>query len=459
MAGGIWTTQNKVRPGAYINFETENPIVTEVGSRGIATLAMDLDWGDENKLIEVTMEDLAGGNSLAKVGFILSDAKAKLPNLILQNASVLKIYRLNKNGVKAKITGTQENPLNVEAKYPGTLGNKIAILVANANEYGQYNVQTYVNGYLVDNQLAANIDDLKANEFVTFSGTGTITEMTATLLTGGTNGEIPSTTSGEGAEQTTSYVTAYENYFEVLRLTRWNTLAITTTDEDIALATIDFIRDMRENEGKYVQAVVPNSANADYEGIINNINGVILEDETEINPAEFCAWVAGATAGAAMNESLTGKVIDGAVTIIDLKTNDQIIDGLGKGQFLLSLNQDGTVKVEKDINSLHTFTDKSYTFSKNRVIRELDEIGSGIEGIWETTYLGKVTNNDDGRMLFKSSIIDFLTTLFNNGSIDEFDAENIVVSQGNDVDAVVASIAVKPLDSMEFLYMTVNIEQ
>ena len=50
---------------------------------------------------------------------------------------------------------------------------------------------------------------------------------------------------------------------------------------------------------------------------------------------------------------------------------------------------------------MYTFTaDKSYIFSKNRVIREIDETGSGIENIWETTYLGKVTNNDNGRTLF-----------------------------------------------------------
>ena len=51
MAGGVWSSQNKVRPGAYINFETDNLITTEIGTRGIATMAMELDWGAEGKLI------------------------------------------------------------------------------------------------------------------------------------------------------------------------------------------------------------------------------------------------------------------------------------------------------------------------------------------------------------------------------------------------------------------------
>ena len=61
--------------------------------------------------------------------------------------------------------------------------------------------------------------------------------------------------------------------------------------------------------------------------------------------------------------------------------------------------------------------------------------------------------------LFKSSIIDFLNELKNNRSITAFDVNNIAVEAGSDVDSVVAILAIKLLDSMEFLYMTVNINK
>ena len=449
MAGGIWSSQNKIRPGAYINFETDNLATTEIGLRGIATIAMELDWGAEGKLIELNVDDLYGGNSLAKVGFMSDDNAALLPKLALQNAEVLKVFRLNKNGTKAS-KSLLSDALTATAKYPGTFGNKIAIVIS-ANENGTYTVQTYANGYLVDSQMASTIDELKNNAFVEFSGTGNLGAVTSTLLTGGTNGAVP--TKGSG----TAY-TSYDDYFEALTIARWNTMAVTIENASLYSDVVAFITRMRENEGKYVQAVVSNADNVDYEGIINNINGVVIDD-TNITAAQFTAWVAGATAGAEINESLTGRVITNATSIIDLKTNDDIVAGLKNGQFLLSLNQDGGIKVEKDINSLHTFTEKSYIFSKNRVIRELDEIGSGIESIWENTYLGKVSNNENGRTLFKSSIIDFLTELRNRGAIDEFDIDAIAVDAGADIDAVIATLAVKPLDSMEFLYMTVNINQ
>lgn len=448
MAGGIWQSQNKVRPGAYINFESGNVTSAQVGSRGIVTLGLELDWGKEDELIEVTMEELVNGTSLAKIGLTANDSAALIPYLALQNASVLKIYRLNKSGSKASLTTS--GGLVVTAKQNGTFGNKIALVITAATAANTYNVEIYADGYLVDKQVASTISELVDNDFVTFSdaGSGTLAVTTSTLLTGGANGTMPTGS---------SLATRYEAYFTLLRATKWHTLGLLITDGTVQDNTIAFIREMREDEGKYVQAVIANHGGADYEGIINNINGAVING-TSVSAAQFCAWVAGATAGAEVNESLTGKIVENATAIVNAKTTAEIIAELAQGHFLLSLNQDGSVKVEKDINSLHTFTQKSYMFSKNRVIRELDEIGSGIEDIWETTYLGKVNNNANGLTLFRSSIINYLTDLQNNNAIDAFYTSDVVVTAGEDIDSVVASIAVKPLDSMEFLYMTVNIQ-
>lgn len=444
MAGGIFSSMNKVRPGAYINFETNTKLTTSLGERGIATLATELSWGEEGKLIELTANDMNTGDCLAKIGLMPTDAKALLFNLALQNCSVLKIFKTNTGGTKA--TKTLEEGLVITAKYNGTFGNKIAVLVKKIGD--KYDVETYADGYYVDSQKVSKIEELKANDYVVFSGSGTLAETGATLLE-------------SGADGTTSTIsTAYEQYFELLKVAKWNTMAVVTDDSETITNVNAFIKEMRESEGKYVQAVVANHDVADYEGLINNVNGVILNDDTNVTAVQFTAWVAGATAGADIVESITGKVVENATGIIDLLSNDEIITGLGEGKFILSLNQNGEVKVEKDINSLHTFSlDKSYIFSKNRVIRELDEIGASIESIWETTYLGKVSNTEDGRTLFKSSIIDYLTTLQNKGAIVDFDSAAVNVSAGQDIDSVIASIAVKPVDSMEFLYMTVNVEQ
>ena len=46
MAGGTWVSQNKERPGAYINFNSVTAPEVEIGSRGIATIALPLKWGE-----------------------------------------------------------------------------------------------------------------------------------------------------------------------------------------------------------------------------------------------------------------------------------------------------------------------------------------------------------------------------------------------------------------------------
>ena len=444
MAGGVYSSMNKVRPGAYINYKTESQLGNIVGARGIATLATSLSWGAEGSLIELTGADLVNGDSLAKIGLMANEAEALIFKLALQNCAKLKIFKLNTGGTKA--TTTLENGLVVTAKHNGTFGNKIAVLIKVSNN--SYIVETYADGYQVDSQKVAGIPELVSNDFVEFSGSGTLADTSSTLLEGGTDGTIETLT------------TAYSTYLDLLRNTKWSTMAVLTDDTSVNSTIVDFIEEIREDEGKYVQAVLANYASANYEGIINNVNGVVLEDGTEISALDFTAWVAGATAGADMAESLTGKIVEGAATVVGLLKNADIIDGLNKGQFILSLNQNGSIKVEKDINSLHNFNEqKGYTFSKNRVIRELDEIGSSIQDIWETTYLGKVSNNEGGRTLFKSSIIRYLTELQNRGAIQDFDSDSVSVIAGDDIDSVIASIAVKPVDSMEFLYMTVNVEQ
>lgn len=440
MAGGRFIAMNKVRPGAYINFNTAVDAGVQIGSRGIATIMLPLTWGPEQKMVEITTTDIVNDDLLRKIGSSDNGENEKLISLALQNCTTLEIFNSSVGGTKATITLGEEG-VKVTAKYPGTFGNKIAMIVKASDD--KFIVQTYADGYEVDTQTVANATELVANDYVEFDTTGTLKATASTLLAGGTNGET-----GEPLNP----------YFAALRTTRFNTL-IYQYSENID-KVVKFIQDMRENEGKYVQAVVANYDSADYEGIINSVNGVILQDGTEINALEFTAWVGGATAGADIVDSLTGKIVTNAVSIIGQLTNDEIITALGEGKLVLSLNQDGSVKVEKDINSLHTFTsEKNYTFSKNRVIRELDEIGSSIEDIWEQTYLGKVSNNENGRTLFKSSIIAYLTELENRGAIQEFDSETVNVAAGNDIDSVIASIAVKPVDSMEFLYMTVNVEQ
>ena len=71
--------------------------------------------------------------------------------------------------------------------------------------------------------------------------------------------------------------------------------------------------------------------------------------------------------------------------------NEEIIQLLQSGQVVLTTRQDGAVVIEQDINTLHSpypSTDVNYSFSKNRVIRTLDQINNDIKLLWESSFVG-----------------------------------------------------------------------
>lgn len=442
--GGTFTSYNKVRAGAYFNFKSVPRPMIQVGDRGIATIPLELSWGAIGSLIEVFSDELLNGESLAKVGFTAFDSESKLLNLMLQNCYKVLVYRTNTGGAKA--TKTIGN-LTATAKYTGTFGNNIIIsVVANGSLFDVY---TYVNGSQKDKQTVATADEVDDNDFVDFSGTGALTANAGQSLTGGTNGS------------SVAKATYYPLYLALLETAKFQTMAcpdLEDADTTLKANIVTFVKGQRDDQGRYIQGVIANYPTADTEGIISVKNGLVVNG-VNITKEEATSVVAGMTAGAEINESNTNRIVQGATDIIGKYTNAQIITALNSGEFLFSANSRGEIKVEKDINSLHVFTtEKNYAFSKNRVIRVLDEIGTSIQDIWEQSYMGKQNNDTDGRDIFKGDVIAYFTELQRINAIQNFaGADDIEIIQGTDLDTVIVNAWITPTDSMERLYFTVNV--
>ena len=50
-------TQDKILPGTYINFISVASASSVLSDRGIATMPLELDWGKEGEVFEVSNED------------------------------------------------------------------------------------------------------------------------------------------------------------------------------------------------------------------------------------------------------------------------------------------------------------------------------------------------------------------------------------------------------------------
>lgn len=450
-AGGTWTVQNKVRPGAYINFVSVPKPVGSMGNRGVVAVGMPMTWGPENELIKLTGDELLNGASLAKVGVTAFDTEESLPyRVILAGCYTALLYRTDTGGAKATAT-ILANTLTVSAKYKGSTGNKITVvIVEDKPEEGDYTIQVLVNNLLQETFVCNEITELKDIEsnFVEFTVVDDDADIPTTAgitLAGGTNGTVSSST--------------YSTFWGLLDTQNFQCLAMyDITTSGLPALIKDKIQIWREQRGKKVQAVVYDYTSADYEGIISVNQGFKTSTET-VDTALFPLWVASMTAGAEVNKSLTAAVVEDGVEIINPILEDEIEDALNAGRFVLSYRQDGAVCVEKDINTLHTFTvDKNYAFSKNRVIRCLDEIGNSCALIFNRNYAGKVDNDSIGRNQYKTELIAFIDTLVGIRAVTDFDgAQDVTVLPGEAVDTVVVDLLVQPVDSMEKLYMTVNV--
>ena len=448
--GGTFLVQNKVRPGAYINFVAVPQSLMNVSDRGIATIALPMSWGPQGEIIDILSSDLTDGSSLAKIGYSSTDVESLLFRICLQNCYRLKAWRLDTGGTKATATiGTGETALKPTAKYAGICGNDIKIVIVKDDDSGStYTVETLYKGIRKDIQSKLTSPTLlEDNDWVDWNVTQqtVFTATAATSLAGGENGTVTETT-------------AYTDYWAKMKTETWNTMGLLSEDATVKTAFCEYIKDLRENEGVKVQGCVYDKATYDYEGIISSDQGYKTEVE-EISEVNFVAWVTGATAGAEINESNTHKTVQDAVEIIGELTNTEIIDALQNGKFVISKLRSGTIVVEKDINTLHTFTtDRSYDFSKNRVIRVLDEMGNTVMNTWDENYCGKLDNDADGRNVYKADLVSYGNTLQGIHAITNFlGADDIEVLMGDDVDSVVVNWPVQPVDSMEKLYMTFTV--
>lgn len=437
MAGGTFTTQNKVRPGVYINFESEGQSLGAQGERGTAAIALSLPWG-----LPKTMQAIqAGDDVFGRLGYDITAPQLLLVKEALKRAKTLLLYRLN-SGTKAAAT---VGALTATAKYGGVRGNDLKIVIAaNLDDEAKFDVATLLDGAQVDRQTVAVIAELTANDWIEWSGTGELEATAGAALTGGADG--------------TATNQDHLDFLAALELHEFHTVAYAGTDATLKGVYAAFARRLRDDEGRKIQAVVENYPEADYEGVISVKNGVVLADGTMLSAAQATAWTAAATAAAAVNESLTYSAYDDAVDVNPRYSNAQITAALANGEFLFTLNK-GRAIVEQDINTFKSFTPaKGKHFRKNRALRALDGLANDWKATFEAYYIGKVDNNADGRSLFRKECVKLAETYQAINAIQNFDGQNdLRVNQGEEADTVFVDGWIQPVDAIEKIYMKVRV--
>lgn len=429
LGGGTFVTQNKKLPGTYINFVSLAKASAVLQSRGICTMPLELDWGADDEVFEVSNEDYRK-DSMRIFGYSTDHGKMKGLNDLFLNARMLYAYRLNGGGRKA------ENNLAV-ARYSGIRGNDLKIVVqVNVDDASLYDVSTYMGTTLVDVQTVAEAGALVENGYVKFKEDAVLAVAASIPLEGGTNG------TADGA--------AHQKYLDKIESYSYNTMGAAVMEETIKKLYVAFNRRMRDEMGIKFQLVIFQSA-TDYMGTINVKNRTMDDGWPE---SSLVYWVTGAECGCEVNRSCQNKKYDGTFTVDTEYTQTQLSQCIDGGEFVLhKVNSD--IRVLEDINSKVTVTDtEGDIFKDNQTIRVIDYLGYEDALLFNTKYLGVVPNKASGRTSLWSDLKKIRDALQTAGAIDNFSDSDLTVEQGETKKSVVVTGTIEVVSAMGKLYMT-----
>ncbi len=432
LGGGTFVTQNKELPGAYINFISAASASAALSERGITTMPLELDWGRDGEVFEVTNGDFQK-NSLKIFGYDYTHDKLKGLRDLFLNAQTLYAYKLTSGGKKAS------NDL-AEALYTGVRGNDLKITVqVNADDETLFDVKTVLGTAVVDEQTVATAANLTANDFVKFKASATLAVTVSSPLFGGENGTVDGT--------------AYQDYLDKIESYTYNTMGVVVTDETTKGLFASFVKRLRDEMGVKFQLVLYNKA-ADYYGTVSVKNKVLDDGWSE---ASLVYWVTGVSAGCAVNRSNQNKIYNGEFTVDANYTQNDLKKAIKAGEF--TLHKVGSdIRVLEDINTMVTVSDtQGDIFKDNQTVRVIDQIGNDIAVLFRTKYLGVVPNDAAGRISLWSDIVAHHRELEKMRAIEGFSDSDVTVEPGDTKKSVVVSDFVTIVNAMGKLYMTVTV--
>ena len=455
--GGTWLAQNKILPGAYINFSSVSKASATLSDRGIAAAPFELDWGAPGVLRLIEQGEFQK-ESFDLFGHGYTDDEMLPLREIFLHATKVYCYRLDASGaVKASCDFAT-------AKYVGTRGNDIRIVVeADADVSSGYIVKTMVGSKVIDEQKVTDFAKLKDNDWIDFkagcvlgtkpseSGDDSTVYVPAGTypLTGGTNGTV----NGD----------AHQNFLDAIESCSFNTLCCPVADDDTVKSLyVAFTKRVRDKLGSKFQLVGYDLSNPDYMGVINLKNSCNHPKIANVNKASLVYWLTGAEAACNINRSLTNTAYDGELEIVIKgvsETQAQLEDAMKSGKLAFH-NSNGKIVILEDINSLVTREENlGDIFQMNQTVRVCDQIANDIAVLFVTRYLGIVQNDATGRASLWNDIVYYLKELLRLRAIENLDTDKVTVELGRNKKTVLVNINnLSVVNAMSQLYMAVVIE-
>lgn len=206
----------------------------------------------------------------------------------------------------------------------------------------------------------------------------------------------------------------------------------------------------KTKEGNAAQLVTAATAKKDEDSVFV-VNGVVDANGNNVEADAYACYIAGLIAGTAIDGSLTYFEVPFASVMSRFGPTD--VQTLLAAGCLVTVMDGDQPKIEQGL----TLGDTSQNeFDKIRTVRAKQAILKDIDEAVNTNYVGKITNSEDGQIAVLNAIKTYLGTLAGT-VIDEVytvELDKIQPSTGSDL---YINIAIRFLDSIEYIYLTVTI--
>jgi hypothetical protein len=278
------------------------------------------------------------------------------------------------------------------------------------------------------------------------------------ILSGGASEVVVATTSATDAAGYTATLQQLETH-------EFHIFVAEPGDADTHAATIDTWLKANKTDGNLfvvvygndsvegtADAVVTAAAALQDEFAVFVANGVKDGEGNNVSAETYACYVAGLIAG---------QSIDQSITFTDVPFSD-VITRYRKADLrkLLAANvvvtvMDGTQpKIEQGLTLGDTANQE---FNKIRTVRAKQAMIDDIDASVNDNYIGQITNDADGQVAVVSAIKAYLTTLADANVIDPKFTVAIDKTQASLGSEVYINVAVKFLDAIEYVYLTVNV--
>lgn len=315
-----------------------------------------------------------------------------------------------------------------------------------------YIVRTFVDGIEVATQYdVTDASELKDNEFVSFNKKADLVINGGDVFTGGTDQTKITAQDHQNARD------LFENYI-------FNVLGAPVEDKEVQDAYIEYTIRNRDEYGVRFQTVIPaieRKQPINHEGIIQFNTGVTVKDEGYDPVTALTYYYAGMEAGCEVQRTCTAHEYTGNFDLNANITRAEQQNCIKNGILTFQKIGDNFV-ILKDINSLVKINaedneKKNESFKQNQVVRVVDEIAIQTANVFNSFFLGKITNDDVGRAELKNQLIDIRKYFADIRAIGDYDESLMQLEPGAQPYSVIGSDGILPRNCMEILYFTLSI--